>query len=246
MSEEQFLPGLQVKIGSIPKRVITCGDQERAGEIASLLDNAKLVQKNREYWTYTGIYKGEEIAVVSHGVGASGAMLAFIGLMKGGAEVIIRVGTAGGLNSDVKAGSLVIATGACREDGLTDIYVPRSFPAIADIDVTNALLDKAKNTTISVFDGVVITQGAFYGGILPTNTTELAQSGAIALEMELAALYIAASMYQKKAGSILAIDGSALAVLESAEDNNPDPEMLKRTVNESIKVGLDALVSIKI
>ncbi|MDH6363954.1 uridine phosphorylase [Enterococcus sp. PF1-24] len=243
---DQMLPGLQIRPGEISKRVITVGDPERAKKIAELLDDVQEVQRNREYWTYKGTYQGKELMVISHGVGASGAMLAFIGMMKGGAEAIIRVGTCGGLKQEVKAGSLIVATAAAREDGVTDMYVPRSYPAIADFGITSLLLAESRKSSAPVFDGVIVTHGAFYGGILPTNTVEQAESGAIGLEMELAALYVAASMFGKKAGSILSVDGSALAVLESAEDNDPDPQLLERTVDESIKIALDAIVQIEV
>lgn len=246
MSNEQMLPGLQIRPGEISKRVITVGDPERAEMIAGLLEDMEVIQKNREYWTFKGKYKGTELMVISHGVGASGAMLAFIGMMKGGAEAVIRVGTCGGLQAEVKAGSLVVATGASREDGVTDMYVPRSYPALADLELTNYLMNHTKETKAPVFNGVVVTHGAFYGGIIPTNTEEQAASGAIALEMELAALYIAASMFKKKAASILSVDGSALAVLESAEDNDPDPELLAKTVEASIQIALEAIVEVEV
>lgn len=244
---EQVLPGLQLKPGEISKRVITVGDPERAEYIATnLLSDTQVIRKNREYWTFKGMYKGTEVMVISHGVGAPGAMLAFIGMMKGGAEVVIRVGTCGGLKKEVKAGSLIIATASSREDGVTNMYVPSSYPAVADFDTTQVLCKNSKKTDLNVFQGVVVSLATFYGGILPTNTVEQAESGAIALEMELAALYIAASMYNKKSASILSVDGSALAVLQSAEDNNPDPELLQRTVDESIKIALDTIVEIDV
>ncbi len=246
MSTEDLLPGIRVKKGDITPRVLVCGDPYRAEKIASMLDDMVEVAKGREYWTYRGKYKGETITVSSHGVGASGAMLSFISLIKGGAKVIIRMGTCGGLKKEVKAGSLVVATAAAKEDGVSNIYVPVSFPAVADIDVTNALIKAANDNNMEVFKGIVVTQGAFYSGVMKTNTEELAESGAIALEMELSALYTAASIHSIKAGSILSVDGNALAVLQSAEDCDPDPQMLKETVEKGIVIALDALISVDI
>ncbi|MGB3366611.1 MAG: nucleoside phosphorylase [Acidaminobacteraceae bacterium] len=246
MSSEELLPGIRVRKGDITPRVLVCGDPARAEKIANMLENTVEIAKGREYWTYRGDYKGTTITVSSHGVGASGAMLSFISLIKGGAELIIRMGTCGGLKKEVKAGSLVIATAAAKEDGVSNIYVPVSFPAVADIDVTNALIKAAAENEMDVFKGIVVTQGAFYSGVMPTNTELLAESGAIALEMELSALYTAASIHRVKAGAILSVDGNALAVLDSAEDHDPDPEMLKNTVEKGIKIALDALVDVKL
>ncbi len=246
MSKEVILPGIRLKPGDITPRVLVCGDPYRAEMIANTLDNMKCLAKGREYWTYSGEYKGEKITVSSHGVGASGAMLSFISLIKGGAKVIVRIGTCGGLKPEVKAGSLVIATAASKEEGVSNIYVPTSFPAVADFDVTASLLESAKKNSVDVFKGIIVTQGAFYSGVIPTNTVEQMEAGAIALEMEVAALYTAASVFGAKAGAILSVDGNALAVLDSAEDNDPDPEMLKRTVDKGISIALDALIGVPI
>jgi len=246
MSKEVILPGIRLKLGDVTPRVLVCGDPYRAEKIANTLDNMKCLAKGREYWTYTGNYKGTPITVSSHGVGASGAMLSFVGLIKGGAKVIIRIGTCGGLKPEVKAGSLVIATAAAKEDGVSNIYVPVSFPAVADFDVTSSLIHSAKENGIDAFKGIIVTQGAFYSGVMPTNTVEQMESGAIALEMEVSALFTAASVFGAKAGAILSVDGNALAVLDSAEENDPDPEMLSRTVDKGISIALDALIAVPI
>lgn len=243
---EDLLPGIRLKKGDIAERVLVCGDPFRAQMLANKLDNMKCLAQGREYWTYYGEYKGVPINISSHGVGASGAMLSFISLIKGGAKLLLRLGTCGSLSKDVKAGDIVIATAAAKEEGVSNIYVPSSFPAIADIDVVNALVKTSKNLNINVHRGIIVTQGAFYGGILETNTELQAKSGAIALEMEVAALYTAATMFGIKSGSILAVDGNALAVLNSAEDNDPDPEILKNTVEKCSEIALETLINLEI
>lgn len=243
---EEYLPGIRVKKGEIAERVLVCGDPFRAEMLAQKLENMKCLAKGREYWTYSGVYKGVKINISSHGVGASGAMLSFISLIKGGAKLIIRLGTCGSLNKNIKAGDIVIATAAAKEEGVSNIYVPVSYPAVGDLDVIYSLREKAKNENIETHTGVIITQGAFYGGIMETNTEKLAKSGAIALEMEVAALYTAASIYGIKSGAILSVDGNALEVLKEAEKNDPDPDLLKNTINKCADIALDSLISIKL
>ncbi len=244
--DDELLPGIKIKKGNVAERVLVCGDPFRAEELAKRLDNMKCLAKAREYWTYAGTYKGVPINISSHGVGASGAMLSFISLAKGGAKLIIRLGTCGSLSKDIKAGDIVIATAAAKEEGVSNIYVPESFPAVADLDVTMALKTMSIKKDIKTHAGIIVTQGAFYGGIMPTNTEAQAKSGAIALEMEVAALYTVGSMYNVKTGSILSVDGNALAVLDSAETNNPDPVLLKRTIASCADIAFDALIKIKI
>lgn len=127
MSEKNLLPCIHVAPGDIPARVLVCGDPARAERISHRLENARCLAQNREYWTYAGTYKGVEVAVTSHGVGCGGAAIAFESLWRAGAKVIIRTGTCGGMQPDVTAGSLIIATGACREEGVTEKMIPVSL-----------------------------------------------------------------------------------------------------------------------
>ena len=115
MSEKALLPCIHLAQGDIPPRVLVCGDPARAERISKRLTEARCLAQNREYWTYTGLYQGVPVAVVSHGVGSGGAAIAFESLWRAGARVIIRVGTCGGMQPEVTAGSIVVATAACRE-----------------------------------------------------------------------------------------------------------------------------------
>ncbi|UYP01226.1 nucleoside phosphorylase [Oceanotoga sp. DSM 15011] len=244
MNKDILLPGIKLKKGEVTSKVIVCGDPERAEKISDMLDNKKILNKSREYWSFYGEYKGVPLTITSHGVGASGAMLAFISLIKGGAKHIIRVGTCGGLKKEVKAGTIVVATAASKEEGVSNIYVPESFPAVADFDVLNALMKSAEDKNVEVFKGIIVTQGAYYSGVMPTNTELQAKAGAIALEMEVAALYTAASMFDVKAGSILSVDGNALDVLDAADECEQDPGLLTKTVDKTIEIALDAIINI--
>ena len=94
---EKIVPIIDIPYGKIADRVIVCGDPKRAERIAEKLEDAEVVAKSREYWTYNGTYKGVPVSVASHGVGGNGASVCFEGLILGGAKTIIRVGTCGTL-----------------------------------------------------------------------------------------------------------------------------------------------------
>ena len=66
-------------------------------------------------------------------------------LIQCGADTFIRVGTCGGMALDVEGGDIVVATGAIRAEGTSKEYAPIEFPAVADLTVTNALVQAAKN-----------------------------------------------------------------------------------------------------
>lgn len=244
MKEKILLPCIHVGTGDIHARVITCGDPARAEKIAGMLTDCKCLAKNREYWTYNGIYKGVPVTVTSHGVGCGGAAIAFESLYRAGAKVIIRVGTCGGMQPEITAGSIVVATAACREEGVTEKMVPLSYPAIADGDVVNALLEAAKENDIAVHKGIVLTQALFYPSLLESTVRLYAKAGVKAMENEVASLLVVASLHGIKAGAIVAVDAPAFELV-GVEGYQPEEAVVCQAIDSQIKIALDAIIQIK-
>jgi uridine phosphorylase len=210
-----------------------------------MLDDSRCLAKNREYWTFRGTYRGVPVTVTSHGVGCGGAVIAFESLWRAGAKVIIRVGTCGGMLPDVPAGAIVVAVAACREDGVTEKMVPLSYPAVADGDVTAALLRAARARGVPVHKGIVLTQALFYPGLLDSTVKLYARAGVAAMENETAGLLVVASLHGIKAGAILTADAPAFELV-GVEGYQPDPAELQKKIDEQIRIALDAVLDIKI
>ena len=113
--------------------------------------------------TYTGYLNGEKVSVTSTGIGGPSASIALEELVKAGAKYFIRVGTCGGMDIDVKGGDVVIATGAVRMEGTSKEYAPIEFPAVANLDIVNALVQSAKDLGYNYHSGVVECKDSFYG-----------------------------------------------------------------------------------
>ena len=115
------------------------------------------------------------------------------------------------MQPEVKSGDIVIATGAIRMEGTSREYAPIEYPAVANLDVTNALVAAAKEKGLSCHTGVVQCKDAFYGQHEPEampvgyellNKWEAwKKMGCLASEMESAALFIAAGKLRARAGS---------------------------------------------
>ncbi|MCR4403542.1 MAG: nucleoside phosphorylase [Firmicutes bacterium] len=239
MEEAQILPILKIRPGEISSYVVVCGDPGRTGIIAKHLENVREVAYNREYRVVNGVYRGTPVTVASHGVGAAGACVCFEELIKAGARVLIRVGTAGSLSRAIVDGDLIVATGAVREDGVTSQLVPLSFPAIADSKVADALYREARDRGARVAKGIVLTVGAFYPGILPLPNAEMSRAGAIGVEMEVSALLIVAALRGARAGAILAVDGVAIDF--EADSYNPNRDVVAKAVELEAEIALDAV-----
>ena len=222
------------------KRAIVCGSPERAAWFASKLQNHQPVAKNREYHSYIGQHDGKDILVISHGIGSAGAAICFNELIDAGAENIIRIGTAGGLYDDAQIGDIVIATAAAREDGVSRLMAPIELPAMADLDLTLALRENMNGSTARTKAGIVLTSDLFYAGKLPTSLNLFSSVGAIAVEMEIATLYIVAQLKKVRAGALVVLDGNPTK--QGVYD--PRPERLASSIEECFKAALKTLAAI--
>ena len=194
-------PGVVARIALLP------GDPARARRIADELDEARLIAENREYVVFTGSANGVAVSVCSTGIGGSSAAIALEELRNVGAEVFIRVGSAGGRRKDIPIGSLVVVTAAYRGDGVSDEYLPLGFPAVADLDVNNALIQAAKELGYSAFTGIGTTRSAFYARD-PELNERLRQVGVVAAEMEASTLFIVGAHRGAKVGCVVATDSN--------------------------------------
>ena len=147
---------------------------------------------------------------------------------------------------DVKSGDVVVASGAIRMEGTSKEYAPIEFPAIADLDITNALRASARELGQTCHVGVVQCKDAFYGQHSPEAmpvSYELLNKweawkrlGCLASEMESAALFIVASTLHVRCGSVFLV----MANQEREKQGLPNPvahdtDMAIRVAIESIR-----------
>lgn len=199
--------------GDIGGYVIIPGDPGRCEKIAKYFDDARFVTSNREFTTYTGTLAGESVSVLSTGIGGASAAIAMEEAAALGAHTFIRVGTCGGINTDVMSGDAVIAMGAVRAEGTSREYAPIEYPAVADFDVTCALAAAADSLGIRRHVGVVQCKDSFYGQHSPERmpvADELLYKwnawrrlGVLASEMESAAVFTVADTLGVRAGTVL-------------------------------------------
>ncbi|GFZ33391.1 uridine phosphorylase [Clostridium zeae] len=206
---------INVGEGEVGKYVILPGDPKRCEKIAAHFDNPKLIADSREYVTYTGYLDGVMVSVTSTGIGGPSAAIALEELVNCGADTFIRVGTCGGMDIDVKGGDVVVATGAIRMEGTSKEYAPIEFPAVANFEVANSLVQGCKELNKTHHVGVVQCKDSFYGQHSPETkpvSYELVDKwnawlrcGTLASEMESAALFVAGSYLKVRVGSVFLV-----------------------------------------
>ena len=189
------------------------GDPGRVEKIASFLSEPKMLAVAREYTSYLGKMNNQYVLVISTGMGGPSTAICVEELAQIGIKSLIRIGTSGGMQKNVKQGDVVIAQGAIRAEGTSKEYLPIEFPAVADLDITCALRKSANDLKYNCHVGVVHCKDSFYGQHSPERmpvSYELLnkwqawkKGGALASEMETAALFTVSSTLGLKSGAVL-------------------------------------------
>ena len=195
------------KAGDFAKTVLMPGDPLRAKYIAeTYLENSRQVNAVRNMFGYTGTYKGKEISVMGGGMGMpsigiySYELFNFYDVYQ-----VIRIGSAGAFQDNIKLMDVVIGMGACTDSNYAYQYgLPGTFAPIADYELLNRAVETAKRQGTNVVVGNVLSSDVFYNAM--SNVNDLWRDmGVLAVEMEAAALYMNAAKAGKKALCMLTI-----------------------------------------
>ena len=148
--------------GDVASTVLIPGDPGRVEVFASLMDDAKKIAEKREYVTYTGTKDGVPISCTSTGLGCPPTAIGVEELIRIGAKNIIRIGTCGAIQSFLKPGHMIIATGAVRGEHTSEEFISMEYPAVADYRVVRALVDACEKLNLPYHLGIIRSHDAFY------------------------------------------------------------------------------------
>lgn len=201
---------ISAKKGDFAKTVLMPGDPLRAKYIAeNFLEDVKLVTSVRNMFGYTGTYKGRKISVMGSGMGQpSIGIYSYELYTEYDVENIIRVGSCGSYQEEVKVRDIIIAQGASTESGFAHQYgLPGTFAALADWTLLKKAVDTAEAQGKEVKVGNILSSDIFYNA-QPDAYKKWAEMGVLGVEMEAAALYMNAAKLGKKALCILTVSDS--------------------------------------
>ena len=243
--KKRIQPHIMCGVGDIEKYVLLPGDPKRVEKIAASFDQAHRVSDYRGLVTYSGKVDGIGISACSTGIGCPSAAIVVEELTKIGAETLIRVGTAGSLQRNIDMGGLVIANSAVRADGASKAFMPVEYPAVADFDVTSALVQAAKKLRKKAHVGIVWSSDAFYCDD-PLTVSRLSQANVLSVEMECSTIFTLAGMKKLKAGAVLAIDGNIVKGIKKGEfepgqKTGELDERVQKAIQDEIKIAIEAV-----
>ena len=241
-------------IGSedIVPRILMAGDEARIKKLENFLEDVRVRVKNREFYTVTGKYKGREITAIATGIGVDNVEITMIELARALGDrkgVIIRIGSSGALQEDVRIGDLVISTGAVRLENTSLYYVPEGFPAVASWEVVAKLKEVCERLGYKYHVGLTATAPSFYAAqqrdlsdldIYPRVKVldELSRLKVQNFEMESSTLFILSHLLGFKSGTVCAV----FAERKSGRGITPDEKI--EAEKRVILAGLEALVEL--
>lgn len=229
---------IAAKNGEIADIVLLPGDPKRAKWIAeNFLENAVCYTDIRGMLGFTGTYKGKRISVQGTGMGIPSMSIYITELMKDyGVKTLIRVGSAGSYQEDVKIRDIVVALSTSTDSNINNRrFKGASFAPTVNFDLLSKVLKTAEEKNIKIKAGNILTSDEFYNDD-PTYFKKWAEFGVLAVEMETAALYTLASKYKAKALSILTISDSLVSPeITSSEER-------EKTFNEMIELALETAI----
>ncbi|MCR4804478.1 MAG: purine-nucleoside phosphorylase [Clostridia bacterium] len=198
--------------GAFAKTVLMPGDPLRAKFIAeTYLEDPKLVNNVRGIQGYTGTYKGVPVSVMASGMGMpSMAIYSYELFNFYGVENILRIGSAGAVSMELKLRDIVLGQGACTSSSMQDNFgVHGHFAPIASWDLLKCAAEICEERKLRYKAGNLISSDIFYNDD-PSYNQPFVNLGALAVEMEAAALYMNAARAGKKALAICTISDHIL------------------------------------
>lgn len=233
-------PHNHAKPGDYAESVLLPGDPLRAKWVAdNFLADAKQVNSVRNCLGYTGTWNGQRVSVQATGMGQPSLSIYVHELINVyGVKNLIRIGTCGGLNADVKVRDLIIAQGATTDSAIVrDAFTPFNFAPIADFGLLRSSVEKAEAKNLRYHVGNMLSSDIFYH-IEPglAGYGRLPAHGILGVEMEAAALYMLAARFGVKALAVCTMTDCLITHAElSAEDR-------QSSLKDMVALALDVAV----
>ncbi|WP_268224183.1 purine-nucleoside phosphorylase [Sinomicrobium oceani] len=230
---------IQAQQGDIAETVLLPGDPLRARWIAeNFLDNAVQYNNVRGMYGFTGTYKGTPISVQGTGMGVPSISIYAHELINDyGVKQLIRVGSAGAYQKDIKVRDIVLAMAASTNSNINRIHFNQdSYAPVADFELFTRAVSKAGLLDIPLKAGNVLTSDIFYDAD-PDYYKRWAEYGVLCVEMEAAALYTIAARFGVRALAILTITDHV--VTGESMDAVAREKSLKNMVNLALETAIN-------
>lgn len=211
---------IEAKKGDIAETVLLPGDPMRAKRIANtFFENPKLYNDVRGMLGYTGTFKGKPVSVQGTGMGIPSTLIYCHELITSyGVKNLIRVGSAGSYQKEIKLKDIVVAMAASSNSGINSSrFINADYAPTANYELFMNVVNYAKSNNIDIKAGNVLSSDEFYQDDYDSYQ-KWADFGVLCVEMETAGLYTIAAKHKVKALSILTISDSLVSKEHTSAD----------------------------
>lgn len=239
-------PHINASPDDFAKTVLMPGDPLRSKFIAeNFLDNAALINNVRGIHGYTGTYKGERVSVMASGMGMPSIGIYSYELFNFfGVDNIMRIGSAGAMNENVKVRDIILGMGSCTDSNYAHQYhLPGTFAPVASYKMLKTCADIADEMKLSYHVGNLLSSDVFYNDEenLQENFKSLNswnKMGVLAVEMESAALYMNAARSGKNALAVCTVSDHLITgeSLSAELRQNSFTDMMTLALETAIKL----------
>ena len=228
---------ISAKKGEIADTILLPGDPLRAKYIAeTFLEDVVQYNEVRNMFGYTGTYKGKRISVQGTGMGVPSIAIYVTELMQEyDVQKLIRVGTCGAIQKDVKVRDVIIGQSASTDSSLNKVLLnDLAYAPTADFNLLYKAYEAGKAAGLNLRVGNIFTADLFYND--EADYKKWADYGILAVEMESAALYTLAAKFNRQALSILTVSDHILTGEATSSEER------QTTFNDMIVVALEAAI----
>lgn len=229
---------INAKKGEIADTILLPGDPLRAKFIAeNFLEDVTCYNEVRNMFGYTGTYKGKRISVQGTGMGVPSISIYATELMQEyGVQKLIRVGTCGAIQKDVKVRDVILAQAASSDTRMNQVIWGGGldFAPTADFDLLLKAYNAGKEANLNLKVGNIFTADMFYSD--ENQNEKLASYGVLAVEMEAAALYTLAAKFGRQALAVLTVSDHILTGEVTTSEER------QTTFHDMIIVALEAAI----
>ncbi|GGE70404.1 purine-nucleoside phosphorylase [Priestia taiwanensis] len=229
---------IEAKQGEVAETILLPGDPLRAKYIAeNFLEGVTCYNNVRGMLGFTGTYKGKRISVQGTGMGIPSIGIYVNELIQSyGVKNLIRVGTCGAIQDDVKVRDVIIAQASCTDSNMNNIIFPGiDYAPVADFGLLKKAYDAGVEKGLKIRVGNVFTADMFYRENMDLYK-KVASYGVLAVEMETTALYTIAAKFGVNALTILTVSDHIFTGEETSSEER------QTTFNEMIEVALEAAI----
>ncbi|WP_128893842.1 purine-nucleoside phosphorylase [Longirhabdus pacifica] len=229
------------KQGEIAESILLPGDPLRAKYIAeTFLENPTCYNEVRGMLGFTGTYKGKKVSVQGTGMGVPSTSIYVNELIQQyGVKNLIRVGTCGGVQKDIKVRDVIIAMSASTDSNVNQLrFNGMSYAPTADFTLLKGAYEAAVQKNLNAKVGNVFTSDTFYNDNFEERLALMSKFNILGVEMETAELYTLAAKFGVHALSVLTVSDHLVTGEETTSEER------QTTFNDMMEVALDTVAGL--